>query len=30
LYVFVGWKQANRLFHFAFNGGVSRYLILWM
>jgi hypothetical protein len=28
--VFVGWKQANRLFHFAFNGWVSRYLILWM
>jgi hypothetical protein len=30
LYVFVGWKQAKRLFHFAFSGWVSRYLILWM
>jgi hypothetical protein len=28
--VFFGWKQANQLFHFAFNGWVSRYLILWM
>jgi hypothetical protein len=25
-----GWKQAKELFHFAFNGWVSRYLILWM